>query len=439
MSFAPPPVPPENAPPATAPLPAASDAALVDDLTGLYNRRYLRQLFESEWNELLEREGRVALLLIDLDLFKEINDSYGHLAGDAVLRAVAQRLRESFREGDRVVRFGGDEFVIVLPGVGEEEARRLAERARAALASERWTDPASGRAIELPLSFSIGAAAAPGGGPFGEDVLALADRELYEEKRSRRGRLAEVLAPSRRRVLSRPLALAVVLAVAGGLAWLVGQLRTGATAPPPAPRATAVTPPLAAEELLRREREIRALREEVERLRGELAHAGSTLERERFTGRLRELEVALAERAAAAPPATATAVPDSPPAALATTPAPPPSAPTRAPDAGAETSPPARALIVVPPQLVSHRPPVYPPLARARGLEAQIEFRVRVAPDGRVMVLEPLGPRAGNGFDEAAREAALSARYRPGTRDGEPVEMDTTLRIEFKMAAERGR
>lgn len=145
---------------------------LSDDLTGVLNRRYLRELFEGEWNERVRSAGHLSLLLLDLDGFKPINDRHGHLAGDAVLRAVTARLRESFRDGDRLVRYGGDEFVVVLEGAGAEEARALAERARTRLAQGEWIDPADGAPIPYRVTFSIGVGTAPEDGLQGDSVLA---------------------------------------------------------------------------------------------------------------------------------------------------------------------------------------------------------------------------------------------------------------------------
>jgi protein TonB len=180
-----------------------------------------------------------------------------------------------------------------------------------------------------------------------------------------------------------------------------------------------------------RERELAELRAEVERLRSELAAAPAAPDRSDLERRIEELRGALARRAAApapvpepARPAAAQPPREKPPGGAAVEPVPP------SDGAAAEA-------VVADPVLIRHRPPVYPPLARIRGVEGSVDFRVRVGADGRVMVLEPLGARAGWGFDEAARAAALSAVYRPATRDGAPVEADTRLRIEFRLAGER--
>ena len=211
------------------------DLALRDDLTGAWNRRYLRRLLDDDWAELVATQGTITLLVLDLDLFKEINDAHGHLAGDAVLQRASDRLRQSFRADDRLIRYGGDEFVVVLFGAGAEEARVLAERARSAISTVEITSPESGEQLLLPLSFSMGVATFPVDGATGEEVLAVADRRLYEEKRSRRAPAAAAERGRRRLLLASGLAV-VVLAFAGWVEWR--RLRA---APPPPPSAAVAT------------------------------------------------------------------------------------------------------------------------------------------------------------------------------------------------------
>ncbi len=268
------------------------DLALRDDLTGAWNRRYLRRLLDEDWAELVATQGTITLLVLDLDFFKEINDAHGHLAGDDVLHRASDRLRQSFRAEDRLIRYGGDEFVVVLFGAGAEEARVLAERARSALSTVEITSPESGGQLVLPLSFSMGVASFPVDGATGEEVLAVADRRLYEEKRSRRAPAAAADRGRRRLLLASGLAVAV-LAIAGWVEWR--RLRA---APPPPPAvlapASSETVPLA-EIVVRDEEELVRLRDEVRRLQAELAGARPADDRGLYEARIRELEARLTE------------------------------------------------------------------------------------------------------------------------------------------------
>lgn len=430
------------------------EPALADDLTGLLNRRYLRELFRDSWSEMVSATGRVSLLLVDLDGFKQINDRFGHLAGDAVLRAVAHRLRTSFRDEDRIVRYGGDEFVVVLVDTGPIEARALAERARRALAEAEWVDSSGGSELPHRVSFSYGIATAPDDGLSGDEVVAVADRRLYAEKMVRRAAAEQ----SRRRRRYLNVALAATAAILLGLA--VGRL-AGPDAfrwwRPVAPEVGATGAPPVVDE----RSEMAALREEVERLNAALQAAGPSVDaREALLARIHELEARLAEAERTAPAASGSAPAAGPSAGAIPTAdglvagqrvsRAPGSAdgPTDAPGAGQPLEPEvvadaARAaggevtIVSTPPQLIGHDRPVYPPFALQRGIEGEVELRVRVGADGRVLGVEPTSPQVGFGFDEAARRAALSATYTPAQRDGRPVAADTLLRIRFVLASRR--
>ena len=150
--------------------------ALTDDLTGLANRRHGGRQLEREV-ALCVRHGRLlALLRVDVDHFKEINDSLGHEAGDEVLVAVARRLEGAVRGGDELARWGGDEFVAILPGTDKPGALRAAERLRAAVSEA----PVVVAGRELPVTVSVGWAHWAGDTP--DDLLARADRALYRSK-----------------------------------------------------------------------------------------------------------------------------------------------------------------------------------------------------------------------------------------------------------------
>ena len=162
--------------------------ALTDPLTQTHNRRALMERLTAE----LERARRYALqlsmLMIDLDHFKAVNDSYGHVVGDEVLRGVSRILQREARAVDVVARFGGEEFVVVLPETGEEGAMSLAERIRSRVAE---TPPLSGGEYGwLRVTVSIGVATVPSprvNSP--EDLIALADEALYRAKAQGRNRV----------------------------------------------------------------------------------------------------------------------------------------------------------------------------------------------------------------------------------------------------------
>lgn len=157
---------------------SAATAALTDVLTGLANRRGM--------DLALEAMGSAAfgLMQLDLDRFKQVNDSLGHAAGDALLREVARALRAETRAGDTVARMGGDEFLILLPG-----ARGAAELGRtAARIIDRLSQPIRLEVGEARIGTSIGMVLHPGGRPALADLLAAADAALYAAKAQGRGR-----------------------------------------------------------------------------------------------------------------------------------------------------------------------------------------------------------------------------------------------------------
>ena len=160
----------------------------VDGLTGLSNRRYFDEYFETEWRQAARDRQPLSLLIIDIDHFKQFNDTYGHLAGDEVLRKVAQAVQAAFRRPkDLVVRLGGEEFVVVLPATPLGHLTMLAQRAVEAVEAldlAHSSSPVSGR-----VTISVGGA---GCQPDREDrrlaLMEAADKALYEAKRSGRNR-----------------------------------------------------------------------------------------------------------------------------------------------------------------------------------------------------------------------------------------------------------
>jgi diguanylate cyclase (GGDEF)-like protein len=106
------------------------DSALIDGLTGLHNRRYLQEYAEKIVAGVLRRGKAIGLIMCDLDYFKQVNDTHGHNAGDIVLKEAAKVIRQSVREADLVIRFGGEEFLAVLLDISEGESLRVAEKIR---------------------------------------------------------------------------------------------------------------------------------------------------------------------------------------------------------------------------------------------------------------------------------------------------------------------
>jgi diguanylate cyclase (GGDEF)-like protein len=159
--------------------------ALTDALTGLFNLRWWRDMASHLLAQTRRVGGELGILLMDLDHFKQVNDSAGHVAGDAVLRAVAEGLRTAIREGDYVVRCGGDEFLIILPGSSREGALRVAEALRVVVAN------LSAPTLEfLSVTASIGVASFPADGQSLDEVVHGADQAMYRAKAQGRDRVA---------------------------------------------------------------------------------------------------------------------------------------------------------------------------------------------------------------------------------------------------------
>jgi diguanylate cyclase (GGDEF)-like protein len=160
--------------------------AVRDGLTGLYNRRAFNELFAAAIaNEDRREGGRLGLVILDIDHFKKLNDTYGHPAGDAALRSLARLLAQHLRRGDQAARYGGEEFVVILPGSDPERSMHAAERLRQALARHRFVHDGS----RIPLTASLGVAVWPEDGREPESLLAAADRGLYAAKQAGRNRV----------------------------------------------------------------------------------------------------------------------------------------------------------------------------------------------------------------------------------------------------------
>jgi diguanylate cyclase (GGDEF)-like protein len=164
------------------------ELSFTDALTGVPNRRQLFLRLENELSRSLRFGDPVSLLMIDLDLFKRINDAHGHRVGDGVLRGVALSLRRSIRKIDIVARYGGEEFCVVLPRVGKPEALDVAEKLRRAVAAASMPGPEGHGPLSVTISVGVATL-----GIDAEDVAGLvekADGALYEAKRLGRDRVA---------------------------------------------------------------------------------------------------------------------------------------------------------------------------------------------------------------------------------------------------------
>ena len=162
------------------------EQATHDALTGLGNRHDFQRHFREELSRRDRYQRASAVLLLDLDHFKKVNDRYGHDAGDFVLKRVSQLIQDQLRAVDVPARWGGEEFCILLPETGLEEALAAAERIRAGLARE----PLDYQEGEIPITVSIGVTTLRPDDHRIEDVIKRADAALYRAKREGRNRVA---------------------------------------------------------------------------------------------------------------------------------------------------------------------------------------------------------------------------------------------------------
>ncbi len=171
-----------------------AELAKTDGLTGAYNRRYFFAKLDEEWSR-HQRHGRpLSVLILDLDRFKSVNDSFGHEAGDHVIKRVAALCVTAKRDSDTFARLGGEEFGFLLPETSLDEACRLAERVRATIGAEHWsTVPGVTKATA-----SIGAAEAGSLMNSPADLIRHADKALYAAKRAGRNRVAVIERESNR-------------------------------------------------------------------------------------------------------------------------------------------------------------------------------------------------------------------------------------------------
>lgn len=168
----------------------AKEQAIRDGLTGVFNRRFLDEILVKMADQARRRDQSLSALMLDIDHFKQFNDRFGHEAGDHVLRAVVRCLLEHVRGGDVVARFGGEEFVVLLPFTTYEVALTLAERLR--LSVETLSLPEPDFPAGCRVTASIGVATFPEHGADGESLLASADKALYGAKGGGRNRVVGI-------------------------------------------------------------------------------------------------------------------------------------------------------------------------------------------------------------------------------------------------------
>ncbi len=155
--------------------------SVTDALSGAYTYGYLHEVLEIELQRALTSHAPLSLLIIDIDEFKRVNDGHGHLFGDRVIRETAETISAHVRSGDILGRYGGDEFVVVMPGADGATAMAIAERVRAGIAKNGYR-----------TTVSIGAATFAGEGPASpSDLLHRADMNLYQAKRDGRNRVRD--------------------------------------------------------------------------------------------------------------------------------------------------------------------------------------------------------------------------------------------------------
>ncbi|MFK7791811.1 MAG: PleD family two-component system response regulator [Devosiaceae bacterium] len=163
------------------------EMAIMDGLTGLHNRRYFDTHFKALTQQAASRGKTISLVLTDIDFFKSINDTHGHDVGDDVLREFGDRIRSSVRGADLACRYGGEEFVLILPDSNQQAAAAIAERLRARM--DHDPIPVMGGQKQLTITISLGVATIQGPDDTSEAILKRADEALYKAKREGRNRV----------------------------------------------------------------------------------------------------------------------------------------------------------------------------------------------------------------------------------------------------------
>ncbi|MCK9183157.1 MAG: GGDEF domain-containing protein [Fibrobacteraceae bacterium] len=162
--------------------------ATIDPLTGLHNRHWLESMYTREMKRSNAGNFALAAFMVDIDHFKKINDTYGHLAGDQILMTVAQTLVEALRPSDMPVRFGGEEFTVFLPGTTPDNAAKIAERIRSSIEKKKIKLESGGQ--EISITVSLGYAAREDGDTV-NSIIDKSDKALYYAKNTGRNRACQ--------------------------------------------------------------------------------------------------------------------------------------------------------------------------------------------------------------------------------------------------------
>jgi diguanylate cyclase (GGDEF)-like protein len=161
---------------------------VTDHLTGLYNRRYFSNRAGEEIERSLRHQAPLSVLMIDIDRFKDFNDTYGHATGDRVLQTVARAMQDALRTSDICARYGGEEFAVLLPSTPGDKAYYVAERVRRTLSGTRYTG--LGLPPEVNITISVGVATCPRDATVLDELMELSDKALYQAKADGRDMVA---------------------------------------------------------------------------------------------------------------------------------------------------------------------------------------------------------------------------------------------------------
>ena len=163
--------------------------SITDDLTGLYNSRYLHNLLEEEFARCFQKNTPITLIFMDIDYFKRVNDTYGHLAGSAAISEFGDVIKSLLRSGDFGARYGGDEYIMILPETSKKEALKIAQRLRRKVKEKHFL---VGMGLDIKLTASFGLATCPDDADSKDEAIRVADKLMYKIKESSRDGIASL-------------------------------------------------------------------------------------------------------------------------------------------------------------------------------------------------------------------------------------------------------